>query len=100
VARDIKRTHSKTPSQPSETIWQTGQVANVLRCPLRLAHDLRCLPTKRYAFAAQGLHEVGVMVGRLAEGRLLPDRPGLWTGGGLTPAGLSQRPSLSRRQAL
>src|SRR5438445_2704608 len=35
----------------------------VLRFQMRLAHDLQCLRTNSYGFAAQALQEIGAMVG-------------------------------------
>jgi hypothetical protein len=42
---------------------QANLSLEVLRFQMRLAHDLHCLRTNSYGFAAQALQEIGSMVG-------------------------------------
>jgi hypothetical protein len=42
---------------------QANLSLEVLRFPMRLAHDLQCLRTNSYGFATQALQEIGSMVG-------------------------------------
>jgi hypothetical protein len=49
--------------QRQELLRRANLSLEILRFQLRLAHDLQCLRTNSYGFAAKALNEIGSMVG-------------------------------------
>jgi hypothetical protein len=49
--------------QRAELLRQANLTLEVLRCQVRLAHDLRCLRTNSDEHASRELHAIGAMLG-------------------------------------
>ena len=54
--------------QRGDLLRQANLTLEVLRCQMRMAHELRCLRPNSYEHASREMHAIGAMVGGWLKG--------------------------------